>query len=70
LYAWAVKRKFAFPNCRHFLAKVVDFRLKYCILKEKAKNNVTGKNIAQDPPKNPKTGGRSDHELIKTSPEN
>jgi hypothetical protein len=44
--------------------------LKYCILKENAKDNITGRNIAQDPPKNPKTGGRSDHELIKTSPEN
>jgi len=29
----------AFANCCHFLAKIADFGLKYCILKKNAKNN-------------------------------
>jgi hypothetical protein len=44
--------------------------LNYCILKERAKNNVTGRNIAQEALKNHKTGGRWDHALIKTFAEN
>jgi hypothetical protein len=34
----------ASPNYTHFAAKIADFGLKYCILKKKGKNNVTGRN--------------------------
>jgi len=27
---WGVKRKFAFPNCRHFLAKTIEHIPDYC----------------------------------------
>jgi hypothetical protein len=47
-----------------------DFHLKGSLASQKCENDISGRNIAEDPPKSPKTGGRSDHELIKTSPEN
>jgi len=33
----------ASPNSPHFLAKVVDYRLNYCILKENTKNTTSGR---------------------------
>ena len=34
--------KLAPPNCPHFQAKIADFGLKCCILKENAKNSTSG----------------------------
>jgi hypothetical protein len=39
---WEVKGKIAPPNCPLLTAKIVDFRLKYCIPKENAKNSTSG----------------------------
>jgi hypothetical protein len=35
-----------FPNCCHFLAKVLDFCLHYCFLKENTKKRPSGIHIA------------------------
>jgi hypothetical protein len=35
--------KNCFPSCPHFPAKIAAFGLKYCILKENAKNNISGR---------------------------
>jgi hypothetical protein len=39
-----VKEEICLPEVPHFLAKVVDFRLYYCILEENAKNSTSGRN--------------------------
>jgi hypothetical protein len=33
------------PQCAHFPVKIADCDLKYCILKEKAKNSISGSNF-------------------------
>jgi hypothetical protein len=38
LFYQAINEKIALPNRPHFSAKIADFGLKYCILKESAKN--------------------------------
>jgi hypothetical protein len=40
-----VKGKIAFSRCPYFPAKIADFGLNYCILKEKAKNKSTGRTV-------------------------
>jgi hypothetical protein len=42
---WVVKEKFASPRYPYFLDKIAAFHLNYCILKEKGKNHITGRNI-------------------------
>ena len=51
-------------------AKIADFHLKYSIEGQNLENKSSGSNIAHGLPKNPKTGGRPKHEVIKTSHEN
>ena len=34
---------FASPKCAHFPVKIADCDLKYCILKENAKNSISGR---------------------------
>ena len=65
-----VKGNFAFGTGLGFLTQFEDLYLKYGIWGEKSKSNTSGRNIAQDGPKNPKTEGTPDHGLIKTSSEN
>jgi hypothetical protein len=40
-----VKEEICLPEVPHFLAKVADLRLYYCILDENAKNLTSGRNI-------------------------
>jgi hypothetical protein len=46
---------FASPKCAHFPVKIADCDLKYCILKENAKNSISGRTLRGDalkcPPK-------------------
>jgi hypothetical protein len=60
---WEVKGKIAPPNGPLLTTKIVDFRLKYCIPKENAKNSTSGRGQRQPaegsmpnpiPPKSPK----------------
>jgi len=44
LSPWAVKREIASPRRPYFLAKIDDFHLNYCTLKENAKNMSSGRN--------------------------
>jgi len=36
------QRDFSSSNCPHFLAKIADFGLKYCIIGRCSKNNISG----------------------------
>jgi hypothetical protein len=46
------------------------YGLECCRDRTNMKNNITGSNIARNPPKNPIKGWRLHHALIKTSSEN
>jgi hypothetical protein len=67
-WEWVVKEEFAFGNSLGFQAQLEDLRLKYCILKEKAKNSTSGRKIAWRPPKIFPTGTCSVQNFLDSCP--
>jgi hypothetical protein len=64
------KGKIAHGISLGFQAQIEDLHLKGCIPEENAKNTLTGRNIAPNPPQNPIRGWRLHRGLIKIFSEN